>query len=89
MGVESWKACWARILTHHFVGNGFLTTYFLCLLLYSEISLLVAESFGVLRLSVNGSTPVALTQLDPTAFYIGLDYDYRYNINETLHIQNP
>ena len=73
---------------NHFAGNGFFfnNIYFLCLSLYSEISLLVAESFGILRFGINGSTLVTLTQFDATAlnFYIGLDYDYRYYIFDVL-----
>ena len=50
--------------------------FFFCLL-HSDTSLFVAQSFGILQLSTDGSTTVPLTQLDPFAFYIGLDYDYR------------
>ena len=50
--------------------------FFSCLL-RSDTSLFVAQSFGILQLSIDGSTTVPLTQLDPFVFYIGLDYDYR------------
>ena len=67
---------------NHFTDSVFFNNILFCLSLYSEISLLVAESFGILRLSINGGTPVTLTQFDATAlnFYVGLDYDYRYII---------
>lgn len=51
--------------------------FFVCLL-YSEISLIVALSFSILQVSIDGSITVPLTQFNGASLYIGLDYDYRY-----------
>ena len=58
-----------------------LNSMILFCLVYSEISLLVAQSFGILQISINGSAALPIIQLDSSAFYIGLDYDYGYDNN--------
>ena len=75
-------------LLHTISGSRLLlNSMILFCLLYSEISLLVAQSFGILQISINGSATVPIIQLDSSAFYIGLDYDYGYDNNACMNLK--
>ena len=47
----------------------------------------MANSFHILQLTIDGSIALPLTQLNFEAFYISLDYDYRYIIWHIARIE--